>query len=211
MIGAIKNHLNLYIARQRWRKANSHNETYMGGYFNPEIVSVGKDSYGLLNVINHGREAHLKIGNYCSIGPEVIFVLSGEHSIDNISTFPFKTHVAKCQKYEAHSKGNIRIGDDVWIGARATIMSGVHIHQGAVIAAGAVVVKDVPPYAVIAGVPAQVIKKRFDDKTINMLLRVDFSGLSKNDILEHLDDLYVPLTSEEQLKWLPKIHEDTNV
>lgn len=176
----------------------------MGGYFEINTVSVGKETYGLLNIISHNEVNRLEIGNYCSIAPNVVFVLSGEHATDYISTFPFKTHTLKSQKYEAESHGNIIVDDDVWIGTGAIIMSGVHIHQGAVIAAGAVVTKDVQPYEIVGGIPAKTLRKRFEQDIINELLNVDYSALDKQQIKEHIDDLYVPLTSVEQLCWMPK-------
>ena len=83
-------------------------------------------------------------------------------------------------------------------------MSGVHIGQGAVVAAGAVVTKDVPPYAIVGGVPAKVIKYRFEPEMIEELLKVDYSKLTKKDIEKHIDDLYTELKDPSQLDWMPK-------
>ena len=123
--------------------------------------------------------------------------------MQNISTFPFKVSFS-LEEYEATSKGNIVIDDDVWIGYGATILSGVHIGQGAVIAAGAVVTKDVPPYAIVGGVPAKVIKYRFPQEMIEALLKIDYSKLDKNMISAHIDELYQELTDLQQLDWLPR-------
>ena len=112
-------------------------------------------------------------------------------------------------KAEAISKGDITI-DDVWIGFRATILSGVHIGQGAVVAAGAVVTKDVPPYAIIGGVPAKIIKYRFSPEVIEQLLKLDYSKLTDDMIWERIDDLYNSLDGkspegvEKLLAWFPK-------
>lgn len=109
---------------------------------------------------------------------------------------------------EEFSKGNIEADDDVWIGYGATIMSGVHIGQGAVVAAGAVVTKDVPPYAIVGGVPAKVIKYRFSEIMIEELLKIDFSKLTEEAIKSHIDELYTELEGVGQLEWLPKKEDD---
>ena len=129
--------------------------------FDIDSVEVGRGTYGGLTVQNDVKGRKLYIGSYCSIAQEVVFLLGNEHRLHTLSTFPF------CAKYlgeldqDAHSRGNIIVCDDVWIGRRAMILSGVRIGQGAVVAAGAVVTKDIPPYAIVGGVPARVLKYRF--------------------------------------------------
>lgn len=86
-------------------------------------------------------------------------------------------------KGSASCKGAIIVDDDVWIGESAIIMAGVHIGRGAVIGAGAVVTKDVPPYAVAVGTPAKIVKYRFDHETIDKLLKIDFN---KEEIVNNL-------------------------
>ena len=100
--------------------------------------------------------------------------------------------------------GGIVVEDDVWIGFGATILSGVHIGQGAVVAAGALVTKDVPPYAIVGGVPAKLIKYRFEQELVRELVDIDYSRLDKQDVREHLDELYSELREKDQLGWLPK-------
>lgn len=179
-----------------WRNQNKHNETYPSNIFDANLVKVGKQTYGKLYVSMYNRERKLSIGHYCSIGPDVMFVLSSDHALHHLSTYPFKV---KClgQEYEAVSKGDILIDDDVWIGSRATILSGVHIHQGAVIGAGAIVTKDVPPYAIVGGNPAKVIKYRFDEEIIQELLKIDFSTIDSSWISEHKNVLYQDIISKE--------------
>ena len=205
----VKNYISIYSKKRKWIKLNSHNRTSMGAVFNPSLVDVGKETYGRLNVINFSNKYKLTIGNYCSIATEVYFVVCGEHKTDCISTYPYKVQCLG-QEYEATSKGNIVVDDDVWIGHNATILSGVHIGQGAVIAAGAVVNSDVPPYSVVGGVPAKVIKERFSKPTIDYLLTLDYGALDQNMIREHEDDLYaslVDISTDEIIRmfnWFPK-------
>ena len=123
-----------------------------------------------------------------------------------MSNYPFALYIPKCEKYEAEdrtTKGKIIIDDDVWIGAHAIILSGVHIGQGAIIAAGSVVAKDVPPYAIFGN--GKVLKYRFEQELINKLLKVDYSRINVSDIQEHLQDFYtkdVKKTVNEV--WIPK-------
>lgn len=142
--------LRIFIQARNWRKENQHNGTSSKNGFDRSLVSVGNYTYGPLTVLANTREAKLRIGHFCSIGGDVLFVLSSDHPTDHISTYPFRVKIGGVMA-EAATKGDITVGDDVWIGQRATILSGVHIGQGAVVAAGAVVTKDIPPYAVAGG------------------------------------------------------------
>lgn len=198
----ILNQIRLNKFKRIWAKSNMHNDTIPMSIFNPELVEIGKYSYGELNIISFNNKTKLKVGTYCSIAQHVTFLLDVEHRIDTISSYPFS---AKCLKGgdEAFSKGDIVIDDDVWIGYGATIMSGVHIGQGAVVAAGAVVTKDIPPYAIVGGVPAKVIKYRFENQIITDLLKFDYSRLDKNIIEEHIEELYKKMELEELMKWFP--------
>lgn len=188
-----------------WRKNNLHNKTNLEFPFvNYDCIHVGKGTYGPISAIISTPINHLYIGNFCSIASEVSFVVAADHPTQNISTYPFKTLCLGQEKGEATSKGDIIVDDDVWIGYRATVLSGVHIGQGAIIAAGAMVTKDVPPYAIMGGVPAKVIGYRFSEEICNELLKIDFSILDGEMIKNNIDKLYTPLTSNEQLDWMPK-------
>lgn len=116
----------------------------------------------------------LIIGSFCSIGSGAVFMMAGNqgHNIKWMSTFPFyfQANIFEKAKNAYKKSGNTTIGNDVWIGSEAMIMSGVTIGDGAVIAARAVVTKDVPAYAVVAGNPATFIKSRFGKKEIQQLL-----------------------------------------
>lgn len=196
------------LAPGRWRRRNRQNHTRMGNFFVADRVSVGKGTYGTLTVHNNNPKARLVIGNYCSIADEVSFLVANEHNGKAVSTYPFPFFLDRyC---EMGFRGDIVVGDDVWIGYRATILSGVTIGQGAMIAAGAVVTRDVPPYAVVGGVPAKVIRYRFTEPVIGELLRLDYGALEEKMIREHRGELGENLdrmTAEEirkKLSWFPK-------
>lgn len=192
------------IRKKQWNKLHPNSDTIPMNDFNFQNVSMGHGSYGELNVVDFGGENKLIIKNYVSIAQRVSFILNADHYTNHISTYPFKVKTLHVTKTESFGKGNIEVDDDVWIGYGATIMSGIHIGQGAVVAAGAVVTKDVPPYAIVGGVPAKVIKYRFEPEMIEELLKIDYGKLSKEDIEKHIDDLYTELKDPRQLDWMPK-------
>ena len=110
----------------------------------------------------------LYIGNYVCIGAEAVILMGGNHThrMDWFSCYPFLEKIVDAYQ----SKGDTHIDDGVWIGMRAMIMPGVHIGEGAVVAANSVVTKDVAPYTIVGGNPCREIKKRFDEETIAALL-----------------------------------------
>ena len=195
--------ISLFLFRKKWRKKNKFNTTIPLNMFDINSVLIGKHTYGGIAVLNYNNTYKLTIGNYCSIATSVMFILDADHYTNHISTFPFKVKELG-ERFEGVSKGDILVDDDVWIGYGATIMSGVHIGQGGVVAAGAIVTKDVPPYAIVGGVPAKVIKYRFEPKMIEELLKVDYSKLTKEMVEEHIDDLYTELKDKKQIDWMPR-------
>ncbi len=116
-------------------------------------------------------ETKLKIGKFCSLGEDVVFILGGEHRADWITTYPFNALFSEGAHITGHpsSKGDIVVGNDVWIGYQSCILSGVTIGNGAIIGAKSVVTKDVPPYAIVAGNPAKFIRYRFPQEIIDKL------------------------------------------
>lgn len=193
-----------YIAKRKWRKENTHNFTTIAFEVDFHKVIVGNESYGELTIYNNGTDSVVKIGNYCSIGPNTVFLVGAEHEMDHISTYPFKTMIFN-EGTETMSKGDIVIDDDVWIGYGAIILSGVHVGQGAVIAAGSVVSKDVPPYAVIAGNPSRIIKYRFSSELIEQLMQIDYGKLRREDIVKHKKELCSKLSKADNIEWIDKI------
>jgi len=128
----------------------------------------------------------LIIGNYCSIGSGAVFMMAGNqgHRSDWVSTFPFyfQANIFKTSKNAYLKAGDTCIGDDVWIGSEAMIMPGVTIGTGAVISARAVVVKDIPPYAVVGGNPAKIIKYRFEKEEIQKLQSIQWWNWTEPEV-----------------------------
>jgi acetyltransferase-like isoleucine patch superfamily enzyme len=162
--------------QNEWRRRNAHNETFMGRVFDINKVTVGNYTYGILNCYTWGKkEEHLTIGHYCSIADDVVFLLGGNHNYRGVTTFPCKVKFMGHAE-EAETKGPIVIGDDVWIGYRATILSGVTIGQGAVIGAGSLVSRNVSPYAIVGGNPIKSLGHRYKSfAIIDELKKLDWS------------------------------------
>ncbi len=208
MLSSITGYLNRQKRRKEWRQRNPHNTTNPVNGFDFGSVEVGNFTYGDLTVIDFRKTEKLRIGSFCSIASGVTFVLSGDHPTDMVSTFPFKIKCLGMDVAEATSRGDITVGDDVWIGQNAVILSGVTIGRGAVIAAGAVVSKDVPPYAIAGGVPAKVIRYRFSESVIEKLLKIDYSRLTKERAEKILPELYTKVTEENAEEIVRKINGD---
>ncbi len=162
---------------------------------NPNIV-VGDFTY----IADYDFESHvthhydfvgdkLIIGKFCQIASGVEFVMNGaNHQMNAVSTYPFYTlegwkmnpPVAK----DMPLKGDTVIGNDVWIGQNAVIMPGVHVGDGAIIGANSIVASDIPPYNIYAGNPARLIRKRFDDELISLMLKLQWWNRSIDEIQE---------------------------
>lgn len=135
---------------------------------------IGKGTYGHLEVHSWSDKVTLSIGAYCSLAPGVQVFLCNNHRVDWVTTYPFNylRQAAKHIKGHPSSKGDVVIGNDVWIGQEAIIMSGLTIGDGAVIGTRAVVTKDVPAYGIVSGNPARFIRSRFSEEVLERLLRL---------------------------------------
>ena len=166
---------------------------------------IGRWSYGDLDVLVWNKNGGLTIGNFCSFATNTTILLGGEHRTDLATTFPIGVFLGGIE-HDAHekSKGDVVIGNDVWVGREATILSGVTIGDGAVIGAKSLVTSSVPPYAIVAGNPARLVRRRFDEATIRRLLEIKWwdwpderivesapvlLGSSVSTFLDHCDSL----------------------
>ena len=157
----------------------------------PAQFSVGTFTYGRPKVRFPESGAALAIGRYGSIADGVELLLGGNHRTDWVTTYPFPAlpglwpEAAGVTDFSG-TRGAISIGHDVWIGSQAMILSGVSIGHGAVIAARSVVTRDMPPYAIVAGNPARVIRLRFDEATIAALLASQWWDLPREQVAQLL-------------------------
>ena len=140
--------------------------------------------------INHDK---LQIGKFCSIACGAKFLFnSANHTLSSLSTYPFPLFFEEWGLEKKgvtnawDNKGDIIIGNDVWIGYEAVILAGVTIGDGAIIGTRAVVTKDVPPYTIVGGVPAKPIKRRFPEETISALLEIQWWNWSEERIARNI-------------------------
>ena len=169
----------------KWPKRKA-NDFFMAQSEKYSMYEIGEWTYGSPRILSWGEGATLRIGRFCSISGEVTIFLGGEHRVDWITTYPFNGLFEKANSIEGHpsTKGDVIIGNDVWIGMGASILSGVKIGDGAVVGAYSVVTKDVKPYEIVGGNPAKRIKFRFDETTIEELQKIAWWNWPKSQIEE---------------------------
>lgn len=172
---------------------------------------LGQYSYGDYPVGfgDWGREGVIRTGKFCSIGGQLNFMINGNHRMDGFTTFPL--HIFGCAtRTEPCGKELPTIGNDVWIGMWVTIYSGVHIGDGAVIAGNSVVTKSVPPYAVVAGNPARIVKYRFPPEIVQKLLLFQWWNFPIHIILFRLAPLFenIEATLQEMERIYEELHPD---
>lgn len=166
---------------------------FIGDYTYFDDPRNGPEKFEEYNVLYNYDFSKVKliIGKFCAIAAETKFIMTGDHKLDAISTYPFPIFQQGWEEvYDVKDlpvKGDLVIGNDVWIGYDSLIRNGVIVGDGAIIAARSVVVKDVPPYAIVAGNPAKVVKLRFDEETIQRLLRIAWWDWDINKINANLN------------------------
>ncbi|UCV19176.1 CatB-related O-acetyltransferase [Ferribacterium limneticum] len=133
----------------------------------PRKYSFGVGSYGLPKVHDWDEGATLSIGAYCSIAMNVQIFLGGHHHGEWATTYPFSTMLPDVEGIPpaSFSRGDVVIGNDVWLCSGCMVLSGVTIGDGAIVSAGAIVTRNVEPYSIVAGNPARHVRWRFDEST----------------------------------------------
>ncbi len=183
-------------------KKNDNPQRLTNKYPKYRKYKIGDYTYGRPMIKDYGER--LEIGRFCSIGPDVLILVGGNHRMDWSTTYPFNIIFDEFKNIKGHpaSNGPIIIKNDVWLGARATILSGVTIGNGAVVAAGSIVTKDVPAYSIVGGNPAKHIKYRFDDETIRFLEKLSWWDRPMEEIKE-----MVPLLMNENIEQIKQKYE----
>lgn len=152
---------------------------------------IGEWTYGHLNVARWQKGGQLKVGRFCSFAEGVTIMLGGEHRTDWVTTYAFPTLFEEAANTPGFPllKGDVNIGNDVWIGRDTLIMSGISIGDGAVIGARSVVRKDVAPYSMVAGNPARFVGYRVDKDLVDDLLAIAWWNWPLDKIKEALPQL----------------------
>lgn len=160
------------------------------------LLSIDRESYMVHSLVENSDEGwcvegklvhNLQVGRYCSFAEDVFFLIGRGKDYKRVSTSAAKVfhQSGAVEKYQHREKGSIMIENDVWVGRRASFMSGVTVHNGAIVAAMSHVVKDVPPYAIVGGNPAKVIGYRFSDEIIHKLLTIQWWNWTEEKIRKY--------------------------
>jgi len=174
----------------------------------PAGVTVGRHTYGVSRekLFSASEGAPLTVGAFCSIAARVCFMCTGgNHSANSATTFPIRSRMMDMpDRVENGGKPRgVTIANDVWIGLGATIMPGVHIGDGAVVGAGAIVTRDVAPYAIVGGIPAKLIRYRFSEDVIAKLLAIQWWLWDDEKIKREADALNGPIEAFLERHFVP--------
>jgi acetyltransferase-like isoleucine patch superfamily enzyme len=157
------------------------------------MLVIGRHSYSVPCVRwFEGDSARVTIGKWCSMARDVEIMPGGNHRTDTVTTYPIQRRFGlegMEQAGQPWSKGDVVIGNDVWIGRGAKILGGVTIGDGAVVAAWSVVTRSIPPYTIVAGVPARALRQRFSNEIVESLLRIRWWDWEDTVVLGRVDDL----------------------
>lgn len=174
----------------------SRNSFWLANKVQDNRVAIGAYTYadGPVNLVLVNPEERIFIGKFCSLALGVTIFGGGEHFTNRVTTYPLKflltDDIPASRNVDATTKGQTSIGNDVWLGHEAVVLSGVTIGDGAIIGARSVVTKNVPDYAVVAGNPAKVIRYRFEQEVIEYLLSLQWWNWDIQKILANLETLY---------------------
>lgn len=162
--------------------------------FKPE-----EGTYGTIEIDGRGK---LEVGKYCSLASGIKALFLDNHRIDWISTYPFNVrwNLPEILGHPVRSRG-IVVGNDVWIGRDVTLLGGAVIGDGAVIGACSVIAGKIPPYSVVVGNPAKVIKKRFSDEVIEKLLKIAWWNWSTEKIMANVELICSPEVDKFLAVW----------
>ncbi len=198
IINKIYNKAYFFLMRNRLDRGNFEavrsRKFLLGDCMSDCQVNIGRWTY----VDPHSR-AHIwtkndkiSIGKFCSIAGDVKIIAGGNHDHNSrVSTYPFKSKLTGLNLVESGNKGPVVIGNDVWIGIGATILSGVKIGDGSIIGAQAVISRDVPPYSIAVGNPAKIVRQRFESDIIEKLLQIKWWDWDDDLIKERMGDFYL--------------------
>lgn len=157
---------------------------------NVYVSNWGVGTYGFPSITCYDNASRLSVGKYTSIASNVSILLGSNHKRGLLTNYPRLLINNKIKPEDTNERGDVVIGNDVWIGFGVTIIGPVVIGDGAIIGAGAVVVRDIPSYAVAVGVPATVVKYRFTEKQIEELLKIKWWNKEVKSIKDMEIDLY---------------------
>jgi acetyltransferase-like isoleucine patch superfamily enzyme len=194
VLSGIRRRLDAALSLRRRSPEGKKRVPFMRGHRAYAAYEIGEGTYGDPVVLAWNEGTTLRIGRYCSIAKGVTIALGGEHRLDWVTTYPFSAIAPEAAAIAGHprSKGDVVIGNDVWIGREALILSGVTIGNGAVIGARSVVARDVAPYSIVAGNPGRAVRSRFDERTIEQLEAIRWWDWPREKITEALPLLLSP-------------------
>ncbi len=160
LVGKVVRRIKMYLLRPLFGSYGKKFHFDPNGFYSFANIYVGEDVNLGLNPILLAALSHIRIGNHVMFGPEVA-IIGGSHNTSSPGRFMTQVH-----DKTANDDLGVIIEDDVWIGARAIVLRGVTIGRGSIVGAGSIVTKSVPPYAIVAGNPAHVVRYRWDSETI---------------------------------------------